>query len=194
MKKTQKNFMVMLLLLIGLNVAAKDGLDLMVNDKQSLVINLQDIEEGTMLSLLDEKNQILYKDQFFKENGITKIFDFNKLPDGSYTVVLDREFHMASAKIRKNEENLAIIDNSYKLIFKPLYRVEGDKVSLYLANPEENKVEIKIFDKFGVPVGNVSCRDLVVKRSLDFSGVPSGSYIVEIKTKTNNFTKTLIVG
>ncbi len=194
MKKTLKNLLVIPLLLVSINVLATDGMNLKVNDKHSLVVNLQKIEEGAMLSLLNENGEILYKDQFIEKNDFTRIFDFKALANGEYTVILDREYHISYSKIRKNEENLVVDNNSYELVFKPLYRVKGGQVSLYLANPEENKVEIKIFDKFGVPVGKLNCKDLVVRRKLDFSEVPPGNYTVEIKTKTNNFTKTLVVG
>lgn len=194
MKKTIKNLTIVLLLLVSFNSIANDGIDLKVGDEQNLFVSLPKMEDGALLSLLDENEEIIYKDRILEENGVTRKFDFNGLPDGKYTVKLDREFHISTSVIIKGNNKLTLDKSSYALVFKPLYRYKEDQVSVYLANPEENRVEIKIFDKFGVPVGVVKCNDLVIKKKLDFSEVPPGNYTVQIKTKTNNFTKTLVVG
>ncbi|MCH4823000.1 T9SS type A sorting domain-containing protein [Gramella lutea] len=194
MKKTFKILTLALFLLVSLNSRANDGIDLKVGDQQYLLVSLSKVEKGALLSLLGENKEIIYKDRILEEDSITRKFDFNGLPDGEYTLKLDREFHISTSVITKIKDKLIINYRSNLLIFKPLYRGDEDQVSVYLANPEKNRVEIKIFDKFGVPVGILTCNDLVIKKKLDFSEVPPGNYTVQIKTKTNNFTKTLVVG
>lgn len=194
MKKVIRKLMMAILFLAALKSMANDGLDIKINEDQSLTVEVEKTENGAMLSLLDQDGEIVFRDMFNEQKSYSKIFDFNKLENGVYTLVLDKEFSVSTSKIRKDEENLILIKDAYTLSFKPLFKEEGEKIYLYLANPEENRVDIKIFDKFGVPVGEIKCDDLVVKRTLDFSKVSSGSYIVKIKTKTNNFSKTLIVG
>lgn len=194
MKKTFKKLITAFLFMIAISVNASDGLDLKVNNQQNLIVEVQRLEQGAMLSLLDETGEIVYKDKFFNEDTFTKVFDFNRLEDGKYTLIFDKEHSVSYSTITKDGSNLSIDDTAYRLDFKPLYRVSGDQVSICLSNPEENKVEIEIFDKFGVPVGNLRTNDLVVKSKLDFSKVPSGSYIVKIKTKTNTFSKWIEVG
>lgn len=194
MKKTVRNLVMVLLLFVTLKSTASDELDLKVSKEQNLIVEVQNIEKGAILSLHDENGELLFKDRFFNEDSYLKILDFTDLLDGTYILKLDKEYSISTSTIKKMDKNISIDNNSYRFIFKPLYEISGDQVSLYFANPEENKVEIEIFDKFGVPVGKIKCKDLVVKRKLDFSKVPPGNYTVEIKTKTGNFTNTVIVG
>lgn len=194
MKKTVRNLVVVLLLLVTLKSTASDELDLKVSKEQNLIVEVQKIEKGANISLQTENGEVLFKDRFFNEESYLKILDFTDLLDGTYILKLDKEYSISTSIIKKTDKNISVDDNSYKFIFKPLYSVSGDQVSLYFANPEENKVEIEIFDKFGVPVGTIKSKDLVVKRKLDFSKVPPGKYTVEIRTKTGNFTNTVVVG
>ena len=194
MKNVFKKLLMAILFLAALETMANDGLDLKINEDQSLTVEVEKIEKGAILSLKNDNGEIVFRDTFNDQESYTKIFDFEKLSNGEYTLVLDKEFSISTSKIRKMEDKISIEKDSYKLDFKPLYKNNGEKILLYLANPEENSVEIKIFDKFGVTVGEIRCDDLVVKRTLDFSKVPSGNYFVKIRTKTNSFSKTLNVG
>ena len=194
MKTAFRKLIVALVFVASFAANASDGLDLKVNEKQNLIVEVKGIEQGAILSILGENEEIVFKDRLSNDDSYSKIFDFNSLEDGRYTLVLDKEFSISTSIISKKGEILSIEKNAYRFDFKPLYRISGDIVSICLANPEENKVEIEIFDKFGVPVGKLKTKDLVVKRKLDFSEVPAGSYIVKIKTKTNTFSKSVNVG
>ena len=194
MKKTFRNLLVALLFVVTFKTWANDGLDLKVNNEQGLIVEVQRNHQGAELILKDEQGEIVFKDFVSNEDNYTKILDFKTLPQGDYTFILEKKFSISTSVIKKKEENIEIEPESYNLIFKPLYRNDKGKVLLYLANPEENKVEIKIFDKFGVLVGEIKCKDVVVKRTLDFSEVPAGIYTVKIKTKTSNFSNKLVVG
>ncbi len=194
MKKAFRKLIVALVFTAGFVANASDGLDLKVNEKQNLIVEVQGIEQGAILSILGENEEIVFKDRLSNNNSYSKIFDFNSLADGTYTIVLDKEFSISTSTISKTGKILSVDTNAYRFDFKPLYRISEDVVSIYLANPDENKVEIEIFDKFGESVGKVKATDLVVKRKLDFSDAPSGSYTVKIKTKTNTFSKPINVG
>lgn len=194
MKKTVRNLVLVLLLLVTLKSTASDELDLKVSNEQNLIVEAQNIGKGAVLSLHSENGDLLFKDRFINEESYSKILDFTDLLTGTYILKLDREFSISTSIIKKTDKKIRVDNNSYSFIFKPLYKISEDQVSLYFANPQENKVEIEIFDKFGVPVGIIKCNDLVVKRKLDFSKVKPGKYTVEIKTKTGNFTNTVIVG
>ncbi|MCG9972497.1 hypothetical protein [Christiangramia crocea] len=183
-----------LLLLVSINVKAADELDIRINDQQNLIIELQSIEKGAVLSLLDETGEVLFKDRFFNESPYSKILDFENLPDGTYSLKLDKEYSISTSVIKKKGKDISIVKKGYSFVYKPIIKVSGSRVALHLVNPEETTMQVEIFDKYGEPVGFFKCNDLILKRSLDFSNVPAGTYKVTIKTKRNSFTKTFTVG
>lgn len=194
MKTTMKTLAMTLLLLVFMNVKAADELDIRINDQQNLIVELQSIEKGAVLSLLDESGEVLFKDRFFNERTYSKILDFENLPDGKYSLKLDKEYSVATSVIRKTGKNITISKGEYSFVYKPVLKVDGYKVALYVANPEETFMHVEIYDKYGESVQYFKTKDLILKRTLDFSRVPAGSYTVTIKTSRNSFKKTLTVG
>ncbi|MCM8570235.1 T9SS type A sorting domain-containing protein [Gramella jeungdoensis] len=194
MKTTIRTLGITLLFLVFMNVKAADELDIRINDQQNLIVELQSIEKGAVLSLLDESGEVLFKDRFFNESSYSKILDFESLPDGKYSLKLEKEYSVATSVIRKTGKSITISKGEYSFVYKPILKVDGNKVALYIANPEETFMHVEIFDRYGKSVQYFKSKDLILKRTLDFSRVPAGSYIVTIKTKKNSFTKTLTVG
>ena len=194
MKKTIKTLFVALIFLGALSLKASDGLDLKVNDHQNLIVQLQGIEKGAILSLQDKKGEVIFRNRFFEEDNYSKILDFQELPDGEYSLTLDKQYSISTSFIRKEGTNIVINDKAYSFAFKPCFREAGDKISLYLANPAKHHLQVEVFDKLGNLVGAFKSTDQILKRTLDFSQVPKGEYTVRIKTKDHDFTKSLSIG
>lgn len=192
MKKTIRNTVIGLALIMVFSAKASDEISLKVSDRENLVVEMKRTGKEAVLSLSDHNGEIIFKDRFFSDSTYKRTLVFDKLPEGEYSLVLDKMYSLSSSIIKKTENGIEIKSESFS--FKPIYKVEGKKVWLYLANPAELKMKVEIFDKYGEPVGEFACRDLVLKRTLDFSRVPKGEYVVKIKTPDNKFVKSLKLG
>jgi len=62
-------------------------------------------------------------------------------------------------------------------------------VRILFANFEQNKTFLKVYDSSGILIGNLNSKEVVLKKTLDFSNVPSGKYRIEIGINGQNFTK-----
>ncbi|MDR5590132.1 hypothetical protein [Christiangramia sp. SM2212] len=193
MKNTIKNLMMALLFMVVINGKAADGVDLKVNDQQSLVVEVKKVETGSVLSLINSNGEVLYKDRFLNEKNFSKVIDFKTLPDGKYLLIMDKEFIKSTSVIIKKDDLVNIIHESYSTIFKPCLKIKKDQVSFYLVNPSEKYIEVEIFDKQGETVGNLKSRDSVVKKTFDFSRVNPGDYTFKIYTKAEKFTETITI-
>ena len=193
MKNTIKTLMMTLLVMFVINVHAADGVDLKINDQQSLVVEVKKVETGSVLSLINSTGDVLYKDRFLNEKNFSKTIDFKNLPDGKYLLIMDKEFIRSTSVITKNNELVSIDSEAYSTVFKPCFRKENDLVKFYLVNPSENYIEVEIFDKHGESVGNLKSRDSVLKTTFDFSDVNPGDYTFRINTKSARFTETITI-
>ncbi len=194
MKKTIKNLLFVLMMLLAGFVNAADNLDLKVNDQQNLIVELEEIEDGTILSLMDTEGEILFKNRFFEERSYKKVLDLASLPEGVYMLKLDKKYSLSTSIIHKKGEEIIIDKNAYEFVFKPSFEVSGDEVAFFLANPASKKVIVEILDKDGKLVGSTTSREYVIKRILDFSNVNSGEYFVKVKIGKEKFTQKLNVG
>ncbi|HZJ37318.1 MAG TPA: T9SS type A sorting domain-containing protein [Gillisia sp.] len=81
------------------------------------------------------------------------------------------------------------IEKESGFVFKPLFKIKDKQVRLLLSNPEQRKTFLKIYDSSGILVANLKSKEVVLKKTLDFSNVPSGKYRIEIDIDGQNFTK-----
>lgn len=194
MKKAIRTIVAVLLLFVAANVNAADGLDLKINDQQNLVVELQGVESRAVLSLRDEYGTVIFKDQFLNQNNYSKTLSFEDLPNGSYSLTLDKEFTVSTSTIHKSGKNLIVDSEKYEFVFKPMFKTYGKKVLVYMANPTESNTEIEIYDLSGEQVGNLKTKDIVLKKTFDFTEVPSGEYTLKVKSGDHVFYKTLQIG
>ncbi len=194
MKKTIRTIVAALLLFVAANGNAADGLDLKINDQQNLVVELQGVESKAVLSLRDESGVVIFKDQFLNQDNYSKTLSFEDLPNGTYTLTLDKEFTVSNSRIHKSGKSLIVDNGKYEFVFKPMFKTYGKKVLVYMANPAEKNTEIEIFDLSGEQVGNLKTKDLVLKKTFDFTEVPSGEYTLKVTSGDHVFYKTLQVG
>lgn len=194
MKKAIRTIVAVLLLFVAANVNAADGLDLKINDQQNLVVELQGVESRAVLSLRDEYGTVIFKDQFLNQNNYSKTLSFEDLPNGSYSLILDKEFTVSTSTIHKSGKNLIVDSEKYEFVFKPMFKTYGKKVLVYMANPTESNTEIEIYDLSGEQVGNLKTKDIVLKKTFDFTEVPSGEYTLKVKSGDHVFYKTLQIG
>jgi len=182
-----------LIFLVAINVKAADDMDLSVHEQQSLVVEINKIESGSILSLTSSKGEVLFKDRFFKENNYSKVIDFKGLPDGKYFLTMDKEFIKSTRVITKKNNLVSIEHDSYSTAFKPCFKIKENMVSVYLANPAETYLIVEVFDSHGESVGLLKTKDLVLKKTFDFSRVVGGDYTFKIKTKTDEFVNTFTI-
>lgn len=193
MKNTIKTLMMTLFIMVVINVQAADGVDLKINDQQSLVVEVKKVETGSVLSLINVNGDVLYKDRFLSEKNFSKTIDFKNLPDGKYLLIMDKEFIQSTSVITKSKGLVSIDREAYSTVFKPCFKMENNLVKFYLVNPSEKYIEVEIFDKHGESVGNLKSRDNVLKKTFDFSKVNPGDYTFKVNTNSARFTETITV-
>lgn len=179
------------LLLTSVYARASESLVVRVTDNQNLLVELDIVEEGTVLFLQDKDGEILFKDSIPAKESYRKILSLEVVPKGTYFLSVEKENRILSTVLVKNSEGVSIKEEVSGIIFKPCYKVESDKVRFFLNNPKGNKIRVKVYDESGIEVGSHASSSSVIQNSFDFSKVPAGKYTLKVKTKNRNFSKEL---
>ncbi len=191
MKNVMRMLGVVILLLSGICAKASDSLSVRVKDNHNLLINLQEVSEGTELLFKDNRGEVLFRDSIKSNESYRKILNLEVIPMGTYYFSLERENRIEVTVLEKDWEGLEIKEDVSGVVFKPNYKVENERVEFFLTNPKRNKIQVRVYDEVGVEVGSVSSSDAVVTKTLDFSKVPAGNYFLKVNTKDGNFSKKL---
>lgn len=190
MKNVFKNAFLVLSLCTGFLMEAAEDLDVRVLDNLNLKVAINSSEVGDILLLKDTYGKVLFTDSIGEMESYQKTFNLELVPNGVYYLNLDKENSLLITTIKKTDNGLEI-DELSGFVFKPCFQVEDRLVKLFLSNPKQLKAEMKVYDSNGILVGDVKSNELTVKKTFDFSQVPSGNYKVEIKIDGQKFFKEL---
>lgn len=188
MKNVFKNALLVLSLCTGFLMEAAGDLDVKVVDRLNLKIEINRGDKGDVLLLKDTFGKILFKDNVGKMVSYRKIFNLELVPNGTYYLNLDKEASLLVTMIKKTENGLEI-DKLSGFVFKPCFEIENKQVRMFLMNPKKMKAEMNVYDFNGILVGNLHSREMVVKKTLDFSSVPSGIIPLRSQLTVRNFLK-----
>lgn len=189
MKNRIKLFFVALVLGMSLSAKASDGWAVTVDAKQNLVVEIKKNLQKATLTLQDQEGNIYFKDGLMDKESYTKSMNMEGLPDGTYYVKFENEYNIFTEVVTKTGDSIEVKKDTDEVIFKPSFKTEGKVVKFLFTNPKEEKTEVKVLDASGELVGMLSARSTVVKRSFDFSSVPSGTYRIKVDSGANHFTK-----
>lgn len=188
MKNAVKISLLVILLNTGFMMEAAEDLGIKVLDSQNLMVELNSGSKGNVLLLKDKFGKVLFRDSITTNATYQKTFNLELVPNGIYYLNLDNEYRIQTTVIAKANSGLEIEKES-GFIFKPSFKIKDKQVRVLLTNPEQKKTFLKVYDSSGILVGNLTSKESVLKKTIDFSNVPSGKYRIEIGINGQNFKK-----
>ncbi|GGZ63723.1 hypothetical protein GCM10008088_26500 [Mesonia mobilis] len=190
MQKTMKTIVVTLLLVLGFNnVQAAKNFDVAVAKNQILMVELNDAQEGDMLTLLDVDGKVLFKEEQLG-NKFQKSLSLELLSEGTYYLHLEDANTIYTKEIVK-ENSSVIVKKDSQIIFKPTFKQVKNQVKLSFTNPSEENTQVFVYNAKGEIVSSLRNSDLVLKKTFDFSEVPAGDYMIAVLTDSRSFYKSV---
>ncbi|WP_417887861.1 hypothetical protein [Zunongwangia sp.] len=190
MKNLLKISLLALTLVLSNTLSAKD-IDVKVNKENRLVVELANSQKGAELVLADIHGEVLFKD-YLKSSSYKKALDLNEIPRGTYFLSIEREDSILTTVISKSNKGVIVNDENSKIFFKPFFKtVDGNKVKVSFTNPQYKDANFRVYDDNGIEVASSVNNDLVVKKTFDFSNVPSGKYTISLLVGDQVVDKTL---
>ena len=191
MKNLLRVTVLVLALVLGNNVSAKD-IEVKAN-KEQLVVKLENTQEGSTLVLTDMDGEILFKDTLM-ESSYKKALNLHNIPSGTYFLKFEKNESIVTTVITKNDEGVNVNNASSKIFFKPFYKTIEDKVMVSFTNPGNEDAIFRVYDRNGNLMNSSTNNDLVIKKTFDFSEVPSGKYMISLTVGDRTITKTITLG
>ncbi|SHI95043.1 Por secretion system C-terminal sorting domain-containing protein [Mesonia phycicola] len=189
MQRRMKTLVFTLLLIVGYNVQAAKNFDVAVAENQILMVELDDAQEGDMLTLLDVDGKVLFKEAHLN-NKFQKSLSLELVPDGTYFLHLEDESSIYAKQIEKKNNTVTIKSDS-QIFFKPNFKQVDKQVKVSFTNPDQKNIQVYIFDANGEVVTTLVNNDLVLKKTFDFSAVPAGDYMLAVFSGDRSYYRTV---
>ncbi len=187
MKRVIKTIVFTLLLIIGYNVQAAKDFNVAVAKNQILMVELNEVQEGDLLTLLDVEGKVLYKEANLDTN-FQKSLSLAYVPDGTYFLNLEGINTIFAREIVKKGNSVEVKKDS-QIIFKPIYKQTDKVLKVSYTNPNKETVKAFVYDAKGNIVSAVKNNELVMKKTFDFSAVPAGDYMLAMFVGDRSYYK-----
>jgi hypothetical protein len=161
---------------------------------KTIVLKLVDISENTNLAIKDLNGYVFYSESIQKaSDSFSKSFDLTTLPNGDYKIEVEGSVKITTYPI-SIENNKIVTTNVQKTeTFKPSLVERGDKVYVSKFNPENNPLEVSIYNERGELVYEETLEgQLELGRIYNFSKA-QGTYTLAMHTNDKTYTKTVTI-
>lgn len=193
MKRVMNLCLLMLIMLVSTTTKASDVMSVKIENSSTLNVSLLNISKGQKLYLKDYSGEVLFDVTLEKMPLYRKYFNFNTVKDGIYFVETESEFDIKITPVIKNKKGIALINTSVTTVFKPKVLVENTMVRVMLTRSDKTPLSVSIYDKEGVKLFKEDVEEgvTIFERMYNFSGVPSGEYLIYFNLKDRKFVKEI---
>ncbi|MDE1190611.1 MAG: T9SS type A sorting domain-containing protein [Arachidicoccus sp.] len=184
-----KNLVIYLMLVIAGSFTASAANEKMIDYTVSVTKNEGEVvtidfnkAENMQVSIMDYNGNILCNYTDIKNS---RSFDFTNLPAGKYFIKVENDHYAETTLVSKNDTTINV-KNNYKLVLKPIFKKEENKMQVYVPNPSNSHVEIDVYDKDNYLVYSYKDNQSVINKVFDFSKSPYGKYTININSANDD--------
>lgn len=150
-------------------------------------LSLENFDGNFTVYLKDFDGIVLYQCNFV-QNKFSKLYDVSGLPKGDYYFEIEGSAKMRKIPFKINFDKTLVINESNTVYYKPVVRVNNNK--LYITKPGVNSenILVKVFDseaKILIEKELQSCENLDC--AIDISNLKSGEYKIYLSINSKTF-------
>lgn len=193
MKKVVRSIAtVALMFVVATSMAKEPKLSVAQNTEKSLIFEMEQPSEQTVVSILDVEGVIIYSEKVADVATYLKKFDLRNLPDGNYILTVEDALKVTIFEFDIDDTDVSIEERKENT--KPVFKKDGERVFLNLLNSEKEDVKITIYDSENRVVFTETVSDtLLVEKAFNFEKAYEDTYMVVVKNGKNTFYENVIV-
>lgn len=183
MRNLKNLFLVAITLLVTVTTYASNYPSVISGSAKTLVVDLNDWAVTNLsISILDENNEVLIKDDLAAGQYNLRKYNLKNLPVGKYQLIIDGNKKVAVHTVEVDFKNVNIVAENARVYFRPRIEVEMNSVSLNLLSLNED-VTVAISDKHGTFFSKEYSNKNSINARFDITTLPEGEYTFSVSTK-----------
>ena len=186
--KTIKRTVLVVVFMLGtlVNYANKSDFNNELNAK-TIKIVFKETKKGEQLRVKDQNGVVLYSENVKSEGKLTKVFNFNELNDGNYTLELEKQFQIVVKSLKIVNNKVIFNAAAEKVIFKPVVRNENNRLLISKINFDEKPLQVALYFNDEIIYSETLEGDAIVNRVYKLDEKLKGDYKVVIKNNDRSY-------
>ena len=195
MKTSIKNIAAALLLLAGTSLNANTGtaersVKVSTENSKAVVLQMNNLSEGTAISLVDEAGRTLFQDKA-ESAKYAKVFNLQQMQKGELYLEIESDEQLEVLTIQVTDTEAYLEKASEVLIEKPILKMNGNQAKVFFGN-NDGKTKVTVFDANHVIAYRHNAEGASA-RTYDLSDLPAGSYTFQFKTGDRTFYEGITI-
>lgn len=192
MKKILKFSLVLVVALTAINAHAAD-VDFLLNVKKEqgkrITFAFNEVNK-VALTIYDANDKLINSEELNSKGIISRTYDLNALPEGTYFLEAESEFKVAKYKISVVGTIASLSESPLSVVYKPIFVNKNGLVSVSILNLDKSPVEIKIYDADNTEVyKSAILKDQNITKLFDISEIGVKNYTFVMSYDNKVFTK-----
>ncbi len=166
-------------------IAVKNSAD------KKVEISMTSVDGGEQLSIVDTKDEVLFRENLTKGNWLHKTFDFSGAPEGIYFIESKEAGKIEVTPVIVAEDKVTVLEDSKKVFKAPTVTLSDKVAKVLINNFTKSEVKLSIIDAAGVEMYNTHNEDLVTYSAFNLDNLPTGEYTIVTKIADYSFEDTI---
>ena len=185
--KTMKTLM--LVVLLGLTTIANAETRGMNKSflAKAVVIDFENVKKGQLLQVIDSEGFIIYSEELASDGNYEKVFNFDALLNGMYTIELEKDFEILVRPFQIKDYAILFDDSKEYRRFKPFISTENSLLKISKLNLESLPVNLRIYYKDELIYSESFKDQLMINKVFRLSSKMKGNYTAKIIGEDKTF-------
>mgnify|MGYP001173283106 FL=1 len=167
-------------------------LEIISSNNYSFVIQLSDVKYDTKCLLLNQRGEILYKENIASTNIFQRSLNLMELPDGNYKLQIEDNYKIVTTILTKSKGRVVTTNEDKNTTFKPQIMLKNKQLNVSLLALNNEKLEISIIDEEKNIISEKKLSGSVnLGQSFDLSQLSSGDYTIQLYTNGKIYNKPI---
>ncbi|NLP58602.1 hypothetical protein [Lutibacter sp. B1] len=189
----KKCVLVAILLTTVVGIAKNDDPSVKINTTSAKQVNLtlNNFDKAIDVYIKDSQGVILYKETVEK-NVFSRKYDLKTLPSGNYYFEIDTYTKVKTIPVYVDATKVVLNNENESVYFKPVVRVNNDKVYISKLALNEAPLKIVMYDSnFNLIFSEELSGSINLERKLDISRLEKGEYKLLLTSEGKSVIKDI---
>ncbi len=174
-------------LMLGTLSSYAIGITLLEKKRTEVKTNLINVKKGQRIYIKNSAGKVLHEKTIARNGTYEKAFDFTSLQNGYYLLEVNKDFQIEVIPFTVVANKATFYPKEEKTIFKPVVRVQNNKVLVSKLEHESTPMRVTIYFEKDVILMDTIKGETVLQRVYKLRDDIKGNYKVVIKANSRTY-------
>ncbi|REG89232.1 hypothetical protein [Winogradskyella sediminis] len=147
------------------------------------------VKKGNSISVTDASGKIVFSGLINFNGNISHLYDFSQLKDGTYIIEVNKDFEIEISTVEVKNNTVSFINKRSEKIFKPVFRLENDKLLISKMALDYPKMEVELYYGNELIHAETVKGGEILNRVYQLDDTIKGEYTAVVKSNGRVFAK-----